>query len=130
MRGQLQDELEWCEQHKHVPVAQQFLESAARFCKYAERVRAEMKKRPVVPAKDIQHAFRKKTGEFVYLRISESSLKFLGMDTNFVYGITYNGNVTKVEPETLVCPMAIEDMMGNVQSERQWNRDIAGKDTF
>ncbi len=49
--------------------------------------------------------FIKRTGTFAYMRMSEWALKHLGVDPHGeVIGVSYNGNVTRVKPGTLVRP--------------------------
>lgn len=71
--------------------------------------------------------FRKKGGDYAYLRIGDSSAKFHGLDSESkIYGVAYNGNMTAVERTKLVEPAIHEDMQDNRQSEETWNRDVGG----
>lgn len=63
-------------------------------------------------AKDIEEGecFRKESGEYEYLRISESSLKFfgyLGCDRNIVGVCVRNGNLTAVSKDKIVISQRI-----------------------
>lgn len=79
---------------------------------------------PVSSIPDHGGYFRKVGGEYVHLRISASSVKFLGLDPSKVYGVTFNGNVSVMEPTKLVVPMFPEDMLANVNQERSWETRI------
>lgn len=92
----------------------------------------ELKAIPLIRARDIPEGkcFVKKGGSYAYLRISDRGLNFcLGVqnDEGRVYGICYNGNLTSVDPETLVHPASIESMWANYISERIWERDLGIK---
>lgn len=52
--------------------------------------------------------FRKKTGTFGYIVISESSARFLGLDAEKVHGIGANGNTTSVSRDTDVVRTTLE----------------------
>lgn len=71
--------------------------------------------------------FRKKTGEYVYLRISESAARFLGLDTSNVHGVCYNGNMCMVKSDVRVVRKEIKDMLGNVDKEKDWGNQIGVK---
>lgn len=69
--------------------------------------------------------FRKVRGEYVYIRLDPSTVKFLGLDAKKVYGVSYNGNVTILDltildPTTEVVEMVHEDIVANKQEERAW----------
>ena len=51
--------------------------------------------------------FRKKTGEMVYLVISDSSARFYKLGEGKVYGVCDNGNMASVDPETQVVKVAL-----------------------
>lgn len=59
-----------------------------------------------VKAKDLPDRcyFRKRTGAYVFIRISANAVKFYGLKPDHIYGICYNGNMADIEPETLVIP--------------------------
>lgn len=59
----------------------------------------------LVPAKDVTGCFRKRTGYFTFVRVSDSAIKFYKLDPNLVHGVCYNGNMCSVKPDTLVAPM-------------------------
>lgn len=71
------------------------------------------------------HCFRKRTGAYAYLRLSEGSVRFLKLDTNFVYGICYNGNVVKLPKDKMVAPVPVTRMDENRDFELAWNRTFA-----
>lgn len=81
------------------------------------------------PASEIKNGkcFRKKNGEYVYLRISESAVRFLGLDETKVYGVCFNGNVTCLDQDKLVEPMAPSGMATNRRSQARWEQDICKK---
>jgi hypothetical protein len=83
-----------------------------------------------VPASEIKagECFRKKTGEFVYLRISESSTK-THLKSEGIYGVCFNGNTTKVKPETIVVRCSMEDMQRNQEDQDQWEMAMGCKST-
>lgn len=66
--------------------------------------------------------FRKRGGEYAYLRISESSVRHYGLNPDLVYGVTWNGNMASVTPETLVVPCQIEDLATNKTMTMEWER--------
>ena len=68
--------------------------------------------------------FRKKTGEYVYVVISPSSARFAGMDEAFVWGVSFNGNLAKVDPSTMVVPKPLSAMTDNLEGRRQWERSV------
>ena len=71
--------------------------------------------------------FRKRRGEYVYLRISESSLKFMKVDTTKVYGVCFNGNVAVVGPDTLVEPCSLSDFTKNIDDDRAWHTTVGAR---
>lgn len=65
----------------------------------------------VRPADDICEGgrFRKRTGEMIYIRITQSSAKRFGLDVGAVWGVSeLNGNLVRLEPEAVVVP-AVSD---------------------
>lgn len=80
-----------------------------------------------VHAKTIEQGqcFRKRNGTYAYLRISESAVKFHGLDQDAVYGVSYNGNMARVEADTLVEPVSVAVMAANQGEEDDWNRTFA-----
>lgn len=61
----------------------------------------------LIPVEDIERGqgFRKLQGTFVYLRISDLAVKHLGLEyKTYVYGVCFNGNVTKIQRDKLVVP--------------------------
>lgn len=84
---------------------------------------------PLVRAQDIEsgECFRKKQGTFVYLRISDSSVLFLGLSPGAVYGVGYNGNVAVLDPETKVHPAKLEDFLTLRGQEEDWNAMVGAQ---
>ena len=72
-----------------------------------------------VPASEIKEGccFRKLTGEYVYLRISDAAVSFHGfrLGPQQVYGVCYNGNITNVDLDTPVFSMPFSAMHDNRQ---------------
>lgn len=68
--------------------------------------------------------FKKRTGTYVYLRISSSSVRFLGLDPENAYGVCFNGNIAVIKPQTLVIPMKIDNMVNNQRSQDNWERAV------
>ncbi len=81
----------------------------------------------LVPASEIigGQCFRKRTGTYVYLRISESSVRFAKMDEGVVWGVSYNGNLARVERDTKVVRMPSTTMLLNIDDHIKWC-DIVG----
>ena len=79
----------------------------------------------MIPVEDIEQGqcFRKRTGEFAYLRISDSAARHFGLKhQTHVYGVCYNGNMTEIERGTLVVPVEISVMNENREKEKNWDR--------
>ena len=76
-----------------------------------------------VRARDIRQGgyFKKMKGSYTYLRISESSVKFLKLDPTLIYGVCFNGNVTAVKPDTLVERCTLGDFVKNIDNDREWH---------
>lgn len=68
--------------------------------------------------------FRKTPTAQVYLRISESSLRFHGLDIDFVYGVAHNGNITKVGKSKLVYRATIQDLANDQAGTQAYERSI------
>lgn len=68
--------------------------------------------------------FRKKTGTFGYIVISESSARFLGLDTEKVHGISSNGNTTSVSRDTDVVRASIAELDGPLESTTDGSDDL------
>lgn len=59
--------------------------------------------------------FRKKAGKYVYLRISDSAMGYLGLNgDNNVVGVAFNGNVCVLDSDTEVVQCDVLDMVRNV----------------
>lgn len=69
--------------------------------------------------------WRKKTGEFVYLAISESAKNFHGLDADKLYGVCFNGNMAAVSYGVEVEPMPTSAMDDNRKALRTWE-DLVG----
>lgn len=81
----------------------------------------------MIPVEEIPFGqyFRKRKGAFAYLRISDNSARFLGLlHRDYVYGVAYNGNVTKVERGTLVHPTDASVMAMNRVMEERFNEQF------
>lgn len=68
--------------------------------------------------------FRKLTGSYVYLRISASSVKFLGLDEDWVYGVCYNGNTVKLKLDHPVIIESIDSFLGNIKDDQEWSKTV------
>ena len=82
----------------------------------------------MIEAKKVHGCFRKRTGSFVYLRLSEDAVRILELDPTLVYGVAYNGNIARVKPDTMVEEMSIQDMLANQRSEDEWNANMGVKE--
>ena len=71
--------------------------------------------------------FRKKNGEYVYLKMSNSSIGYVNLDRTKTHGICFNGNITIVEPYTAVIRCTFEDFAKNVQDNRDWHEKVIGR---
>jgi hypothetical protein len=80
----------------------------------------------LIEASNINHGeyFRKKNGTYVYLRISESSLRFINIDPAEIYGVCFNGNIACVNRSTLVERCRFDDFKKNVEANREWHMEI------
>ena len=81
-----------------------------------------------VPARTIEPGefFRKRTGSYVYLRLSPDSLRYhrVREPDLLVYGACFNGNITEVLPDTLVVRCTAADFLGNIKEELAWERAV------
>ena len=71
----------------------------------------------MVSAKDVPTwagYFRKPAGTYVYLRISPGSAKYLGLNTDRVYGVCFNGNIVAINPLKPVVLCDVFDMARNI----------------
>jgi len=76
------------------------------------------KRGTVIKAKDLPDwagYFRKQRGTYVYLRISNASVKHLRLDKDKIHGVCFNGNVTSIDPEKFIVVCDVLDMARNVQ---------------
>ena len=74
--------------------------------------------------------FRKKNGNYVYLKISNSSVGYINLDRTKTHGICFNGNITIVEPNTMVYRCTFEDFAKNVEEHRDWHLKVIGKRVY
>ena len=83
----------------------------------------------LVPASEIRQGqfFKKRKGEYTYLRISESSVKWIKADHTKIYGVCFNGNVTCVASNTLVEPCSLGDFVKNIDNHRAWHLEVIGR---
>lgn len=83
----------------------------------------------LVQAKDLDpgEPFKKRTGSYVHIKLSESSVKWMGLDPNFIWGVTHNGNVSKLKPNKLVAPSSLIAMIKNTMDTVRWNLTFSGK---
>lgn len=75
----------------------------------------------VVKAKDVPTwagYFKKSKGTHVYLRMTPSTVKFHGLDTNKVYGVSFTGNVVALNPLKLVILCDVFDMARNIYGNK------------
>lgn len=71
--------------------------------------------------------FKKRKGDYTYLRISASSVKWLKVDPAKIYGVCFNGNITCVAPSTLVEPCSLGDFVKNIDNNRAWHLEVIGR---
>jgi hypothetical protein len=79
----------------------------------------------MIPVEEIQQGscFRKKQGTFAYLRISDSAAKAHKLDyETHVYGVAYNGNMTRVARGKPVVAVDISTMQENQKEEDDWDK--------
>lgn len=69
--------------------------------------------------------FRKKTGTFGYIVISESSARFLGLDAEKVHGVGTNGNTTTVARDTDVVRLTLAELTGPLPTTTDGATDLA-----
>lgn len=84
-------------------------------------------KRELVAVEDVPEGgfFRKRNGEFTYVRISHASAgRFINQTHDRIFGVTYNGNITSVEHGTKVQLCTIDDFAENIRTDQQWHEDI------
>jgi len=98
-------------------------EMARALKEFSEAVKDEAKL--LVPISDLRPGdiFRKLNGEYVHLKLSESSIKFHRLNFEFCYGVSETGHLAKIKPETLVVRMNWIDMWNNEQlKDESWNQ--------
>lgn len=75
--------------------------------------------------------FRKQKGEYVYLVISRGAARFYKIKKGgkvgpeWTYGVSYNGNMTALFPETTVVRATLADFMVCAGEEQDWNDTFA-----
>lgn len=86
------------------------------------------------PAKTIPEGgyFRKKNGREIYLRMSVSSVKFLNLPQNFIYGVArYSGNVARVDEDTMLYRMkSFDDVDDDMRAQVVQKRDDTEWEVF
>ena len=72
-----------------------------------------MKQTELVKLKDITQSgfFRKVNGTYVYKIISPASSEFLKLDSNFIHGVTFNGNTASVDKDKVVTECNASDFI-------------------
>ena len=65
--------------------------------------------------------FTKKTGTYVYIRISESSANFLGLDPTKVYGVSFNGNTCSIDANKEVKESTVEAFLANIKEGQDFD---------
>jgi hypothetical protein len=72
--------------------------------------------------------FRKKTGTYVYMRISAAAVRFHKLDENTVYGVCFNGNVADVPADKEVAVCTLAEFQENIDDDEAWHRAIGARD--
>lgn len=93
----------------------------------------------IMRAGDIEpgQCFRKISGRFAYLRVSDASAAFYGLDgarsdstlSRFIYGVCYNGNMTQMPVDKEVVLVAPTELDYERLAEKEWDRVICGRET-
>lgn len=80
----------------------------------------------IVKACDIPDGgwFKKEKGTYVYLRISESSAQWAAFNTNYIWGVCFNGNITKVLKHNTVCQANYQDYLNNISESDRWENKM------
>lgn len=83
----------------------------------------------MVKASEIQQGqfFRKRRGTYVYLRVSESSVRFLKLPEDKIYGVCFNGNVAVVDPDTFVERCVVGDFVKNIEDQDAWHQMVGAR---
>lgn len=68
--------------------------------------------------------FRKQSGRYAYMRMSDSSAEFIGLDRSFIYGVSFNGSVTRVKRGTVVVSVAVDEFIANIKADAAWHELI------
>jgi ssDNA-binding Zn-finger/Zn-ribbon topoisomerase 1 len=69
--------------------------------------------------------FIKRTGQMVYKKVCEGSAAFHGLgDTESIFGVTLNGNLTRVKKDTLVWKATYVDWNREIHESQQWEKDM------
>ena len=85
---------------------------------------------PLIEAHELSNGdcFRKRNGTYVYIKLSDSSVKYSGLDSNLVWGVCFNGNVTTVKPTTKVHRVALRDVYQNLVDLEEWEAMVGCKE--
>ena len=84
----------------------------------------------MVKAQEIEQGewFVKKNGHYAYMRISDSSARFLTLDScQYVFGVCYTGNIARVRRGTLVHRATIKDHIANIAANANWEEMVGVK---
>lgn len=69
--------------------------------------------------------FRKRQGQFAYMRINDSSAKYFRLDhERCIYGVAHNGNMAEVPKDHFVIPCGPEQMVKNLVAEQVWEKAV------
>ena len=82
-----------------------------------------------IPVEQIQsgECFMKLGGQYTYLAISESAVRYLGLRQGFLYGVCFNGNVTSIPYGRKVVRVSIDRISEDFASQQEWERSIGVK---
>jgi hypothetical protein len=92
------------------------------------KVRELLSHDPTTAAGDIQQGefFRKKTGSFVYMVLSDSAARHFKFPDpeNYIYGACFNGNMCAVKKSARVIRMDRADFFGPADEQKKWEKAI------
>ena len=74
--------------------------------------------------------FRKRKGIYVFVRISDSSANFLGLDPTKIHGVCFNGNTCSIDKDKIVMRSELSDFYKNIEDNKAWHEQITGKSWF
>jgi hypothetical protein len=73
--------------------------------------------------------FQKRTGTYTYIRIAYASAgRFINQSHGYTFGVTYNGNMTRLDNGTLVRLCTIDDFAKNVRDDLGWYESVGCTD--